>query len=155
MKLRWLVLAFAFFAAAAGAGPAGVIRLETRLPLAEAFERVSRALESEKFRVVFEADMGERMARFKDAWGIDYNRNDLGGIKSMVFCNIEWTNRIANADPDLLALCPLHLTLFDRNGTTQVVLPRFSLLAKGSPGETRAAELEGEIRRIVESALEK
>jgi hypothetical protein len=114
---------------------------------------VYKALEAEKFWVVFEADMGKRMAGMADKWGEDYNRNGLGAVKSMVFCNLWWTNRIANADPDLLALCPLHLSLFERDGETVLVMPGLSAMAEGSPGQARAAELEAELKGILRGAL--
>jgi uncharacterized protein (DUF302 family) len=131
----------------------GVYRWEAPFEVAETHDRLYKALEAEQFWVVFEADMGERMARFADRWGADYNRNRLGAVRSLVFCNIEWTNRIANADPALLALCPLHLTLYEQGGDTWVVLPRLSHMAQGSPGLSRATELEAELRGIVERAL--
>lgn len=133
--------------------PVGVFRWEAPFEVAETYDRVYKALEAEQFWVVFEADMGERMARFADRWGADYNRNGLSAIRAMVFCNIEWTNNIANADPALLALCPLHLTIYEHGGKTWLVLPRLSHVAQGSPGASRATELEAVLRGIVEGAL--
>jgi uncharacterized protein (DUF302 family) len=147
--LGFLVL----FPALTLAGPAGVLRLATDQGLDAVYDKVHEALEAEKFWVVFEADMGSRMARLADEWGDDYNRNALEAVKSMVFCNIGWTNRIANADPDLLAMCPLHLSLYAKDGQTVIVMPRVSAMAEGSPGQEAAAQLEGELRRIIEGAL--
>jgi uncharacterized protein (DUF302 family) len=135
------------------AGPSGILSLQTPLQLDDAYDRVYKALEAERFWVVFEADMGKRMARFNEEWGSDYNRNDLQGVRAMVFCNIEWTNRVGNADPDLLGLCPLHLTLYSQAGKTHVLIPRLSVLARGSDGAITANELEAVIRGIVEDAL--
>jgi len=124
------------------------------MDLDAAYRAVYSALEEDQFWVVFEADMGERMAGFKDRWGDDYNRSGLDGAKSMVFCNIWWTNQIANADPDLLALCPLHISLYARAGQTSIVLLRPSAIAAGSPGQAKGAELEQELVRIIEAAVE-
>ena len=149
-----LVLTTAFAPRVLAEGPEGVFVLQAPFEAAEAYDRVYRALEAEEFWVVFEANMGDRMARFAERWGADYNRNELGGIKAMVFCNMEWTNHIANADPLLLGLCPLHLTVYERRGETFIVFPRPSYIARGSPGATRAAELEAVLRGILEKALE-
>lgn len=157
MKSRWLVPVLLICALTVGlplaATPSGVLIIPAPFEVQGAYDRVYKALEAEKFWVVFEADMGARMARFAERWGADYNRNHLGGIKAMVFCNVEWTNNIANADPDLVALCPLHLTVFEHDGQTFVAMPRLSVLAQGSPGEFRVRELEAIIRGIVENAL--
>ena len=153
MMRHWLITWFLLFPALVAAEPAGVVRLATDQPLEEVYGKVYKALEAEKFWVVFEADMGSRMARFADKWGEDYNRSGLGAVKSMVFCNIWWTNRIANADSDLLALCPLHLSLYEKNGETVLVMPRLSAMAVGSPGLAAAQELEAELTGIVQGAL--
>jgi hypothetical protein len=123
------------------------------MDLDEAYQRVYAALEKEKFWVVFEADLGERMAGFREQWGEDYNRSGLSGARSLVFCNLWWTNRIAGADPDMLSICPLHLSLYARGGTTSVVLLRPSVMAQGSGAETEAAELERELTGIIAAAL--
>ena len=137
----------------ASAEIAGVLKLTSDKSVNDAYTSVYQALEDEKFWVVFEADMGKRMAKFADKWGEDYNRNGLESVQSMVFCSIWWTNRIANADPDLLALCPLHLTIYGKDGKTHVVMPRLSAIAEGSPGRGKVAELEAELKAIVETAL--
>lgn len=149
----WLLCLLFVFPILALAEPAGVVKLTTDKELSSVFDRVYKALEEEKFWVVFEADMGNRMAKFADKWGEDYNRKGLDAVKSMVFCNIWWTNRIANADPDLLALCPLHISLYAKDGETVILMPRLSALAEGSPGKEEAVELETALREIVESAL--
>lgn len=137
------------------AAPAGILSIRTPLDLDAAYDRIYKALEAEKFWVVFEADMGERMQRFRDKWGPDYNKNQLQGVRSMVFCNLDWTNRIGNADPELMALCPLHLTLVARSGSTYVLMPRLSAMAAGSPGAITANELEAVIRGIIDKAIAK
>jgi uncharacterized protein (DUF302 family) len=150
---RYVILVLLLLPCLARAVPEGVIRLVAEQPVDAVYDRVYKALEAEKFWVVFEADMGKRMAKFGDKWGNDYNRNGLDSVKSMVFCNIWWTNRVANADPDLLALCPLHLSLYEKDGDTVLVMPKLSVLAEGSPGQGAAAELESELTAIVQGAM--
>ena len=120
-----------------------------------AYQRLYQALEGERFWVVFETDMGSRMEKMRERWGADYNRQQLIGVRSMVFCNIDWTHRIANADPQLLALCPLHLSVYGQNGSTTVVMPRPSVLAAGSAGIDEASALEAELTGIIQRALSK
>ncbi len=153
MKPAWLALSLLMFPMVLRAEAAGVFKLSAPMEVGAAYDRIYKALEAEKFWVVLEANMGEQMANQAAKWGVDYNRNRLGAIKGMVFCNIRWTNNLANADPDLLALCPLHLTVFERDGTTYVVFPRLSVIAEGSPGASRATELEAIVRGILERAL--
>ena len=138
---------------AALAAPPGIYVKTVEAELEPTYQSVYQGLEENRFWVVFEADMGARMAGFAERWGDDYNRSGLSGVKSMVFCHIWWTNHVANADPDLLALCPLHLSFYAKDGKTSVVFPRPSVVAKGTKGEAVAAELERELVGIIESAL--
>ena len=136
------------------AAPPAVYVKQTALPMDTAYERIYQALEANKFWVVFEADLAARMARFADRWGGDYNRRGLSAAKSMVFCNIWWTNRIASTDPELLSLCPLSLSLYEKDGVTTVVMTKPSMISKGSEGEEVAAELENELVGIIENAVQ-
>ncbi len=43
-----------------------------------------------------------------------YNRSKLSAIRSMVFCNGWYANQVSNKDPHMLALCPLHMTLIEK-----------------------------------------
>jgi len=153
MRHSVLALLLVISLAAVAEAPA-VYKKTVGLDLDSTYEKVQRALEEQRFWVVFEADMGARMARFAERWGDDYNRSKLDGVKSMVFCHIWWTNQIANADPDMLAMCPLHLSLYQRDGKTTVVMLRPSVLARGSGAEEKAAELESELIGIIEGALQ-
>lgn len=139
------------------AAESGFWTATSKAPMDAVYDAVYKGLEADNFYVVFEADMGSRMGNFQERWGDNYNRNGLGAIKSMVFCNIWWTNQVANAHPDLLGLCPLSVSLYERDGVTTVVLPRPSVLAAdspaGEPGREVAAELEQELTTIVTKAL--
>lgn len=150
---NWIAVLLLLVSTAAGAEPAGVLKLTSERPMDELYQDLYQALEEQKFWVVFESDMGKRMAKFADRWGEDYNRNALSAVRSMVFCNIWWTNRIANADPELLGVCPLHLSLYAKDGKTTILMPRLSDIAEGSPGKEAASELETKLRKIVEGVL--
>jgi hypothetical protein len=100
----------------------------------------------------FEPNTGEMMARFAESWGQDYNRNRLEAIRSMVFCNARQTNAVANADPDMLAYCPLHVTLTHKEGVTTVLFPRLSQVAAGGPAAQTMQALEDLVVSAIEEA---
>ncbi|MGD8407908.1 MAG: DUF302 domain-containing protein, partial [Thiohalophilus sp.] len=79
-----------------------------------------------------------------------YNRNKLEEIRSMVFCNAWYANQISNADPELLALCPLHLTLIHKKGMTTILFVRPSQVAADSPAKKVATELENDVINTIE-----
>jgi uncharacterized protein (DUF302 family) len=115
------------------------------------YKRVFTVLENNGYFVVFEPNLGQNLANFKHRWGDNYNRNKLDEIRSMVFCSGYYANEISNLDPQLLALCPLHITLIHKAGVTQILFVRPSLVAAGSPAEKAALELEQDVIRTLES----
>lgn len=117
------------------------------------YPRVFTALENNGFFVIAEPNLGRSLATFARRWGANYNRNHLEGIRSIVFCNGGYTNRISNVDPDFLALCPLHLTLVYKGGITRILFVRPSRVAVGSPAEPVALELEQDVIRTIEAGV--
>ena len=119
-----------------------------------AYKRVSKALETNGFKVVFEIDKLENLTKFAAKNKVkDFNLNQLEGIKSMVFCNGPLAVKISNADPAMLGLCPLHLTLTQKAGRVTVLFVRPGVVAQGSPAETAAKELEEKVIKSIESGL--
>ena len=119
-----------------------------------AYPRVYKALEGNGFKVVYEIDMQENLTKFAAKNAVkDFNLNQLEGIKSMVFCNGPLAVKISNADPTMLALCPLHLTLTQKAGRVTVLFARPGVIAKGSKAEAPAKELEEKVIKAIESGL--
>lgn len=135
------------------ASPPGVFRIEARAPMAETYQAVYAALEEKRFWVVFEADLGANLAGFAERWGDDLNRNALDGIRSMVVCNAWYANQVSNADPDLLALCPLRVSLVEKSGVTRVLFVRPTVAAMGSPGLPMVQEIEDVVIRALRAGV--
>lgn len=123
-------------------------------PLDSAYKAIYRHLEENRFYVVFEPDIQSNLKRFAERWGDDYNRNKLEGIRAMVFCNGWYANQVSNADPTLLALCPLHITLIQEQGQTRVLFVRPSQVAAGSKAQSVARELEEDVAKAVDAAID-
>jgi uncharacterized protein (DUF302 family) len=119
----------------------------------EAYQRVYQSLEKNRFWVVFEANIGKNIAGFADKWGEDYNRQQLDGIRSMVFCNGWYANQVSNKDPAMLALCPMHLTLIHKDGQSTVLFARPTVIASNSPALEVLQELEDEVIASINAAL--
>jgi hypothetical protein len=153
--MKRILLTLLLCAAAAGvhAVPAGVFRADARAPMGKTYPAVYQAVEAARFWVVFEANIGDNLAGFADKWGADYNRNRLSGIRSMVVCNGWYANQVSNADPDLLALCPLRINLVAKDGVTRVLFARPSVIAAGSPGETVVQEIEQTLIRAIRTGI--
>jgi uncharacterized protein (DUF302 family) len=153
MKLVRL-LCLMLFAVQAQAGESPIYQQSVHKPVAEVYDAVYGALESAKFFVVFEANIGKNLAGFADKWGAEYNKNSLTAIRSMVFCNGWYANQVSNLDPTMLALCPLHLTIIEQAGSTTVLFNRPSLVAAGSAAQPVLLEVENKVIAAIRQALQ-
>ncbi len=113
------------------------------------YKRLFTALENNGYYVIFEPNLGRNLAHFSKRWGKDYNKNKLDSIRSMVFCNGWYANKISNKDPNMLALCPLHVTLFHKQGYTSVLFVKPGQVSQGSAANSIALELEQDVIRII------
>ena len=127
--------------------------LEDRTGPANSLENVYKSMENNRLYVVFEPDIGHNLAGLAERWGEDYNRNRLGGIRSMVFCSAGYSNRVSNLEPRLLALCLLHLTLYRQDNMTHLVFLRPTVAGAGSKAAALLQELESEVAAAVEQGL--
>jgi hypothetical protein len=149
--MKW----FAFFTmmlvsvASARAELSGVLHWETGADLETVYNSVYKSLEEKRFFVVFEPDIGRNLAGFAERWGEDYNRNGLQGIRAMVFCNGWYANQVSNLEPRMLALCPLHLSVYRQGELTHVVFVRPAVVGKDSKAAALLQELESDVSKAI------
>jgi len=148
------VLLFALVAMAQAFADTSSVRVwNTGKDLETSYKVVYKSLENNRFFVVFEPDIQANISGFAERWGEDYNRNKLEGIRAMVFCNGWYANAVSNADPEMMALCPLHITLIQKNGSTRVLFVRPSAVAVGSEALSVAKDLEADVARALDEAV--
>jgi len=131
----------------------GVRHWTLEADLEATYKNVYRSLENNNMFVIFEANMGRTLAGFSGRWGANYNRNQLQGIRSMMFCSPWYVNEVSNLDPQMLALCPLHITLYRQNNITHIVF-----LSPAHAGQRSAAAgllegLEAKVSAAVEAGM--
>ena len=153
MKKVAVLLLLGLFSNICQAGLAGVRHWVLQQDLETAYVSIHKSLEENKLFVVFEPNIGKNLAAFAERWGEDYNRNNLQGIRSMVFCSGWYANQVSNADPQLLALCPLHITLYRHNDMTHVVFVSPTHVGKGSDATVLLQQLEARVSAAVESGI--
>ena len=154
MKRLVLLLLVSIWLPQVIAASPNVLRWQLDHNLDTSYKIVYKHLEENMFYVVFEPNIQKNLARFKERWGEDYNRNKLEGIRAMVFCNGWYANRVSNADPALLALCPLHITLIQQQGKTEVLFARPSVIAAGSEALEIANQMEADVSKAIAAAVD-
>ncbi len=128
-----------------------IYKQTVKQPMEKVYPAVYAALENARFYVVFEPFISKNIERFAGKWGESYNQNKLDGIRSMVFCNGWYANQVSNADPDMLALCPLRLSLYEKAGETTVVFARPTVIGRFSKAKPVLEEIE---TRVIDAIKE-
>lgn len=153
---KWLVLLVLMFSVSsvvAGNKNSGVYIKQVDKPLSGVYDKVYKSLEDARFFVVFEPNIGANLASFSKKWGDDYNRNNIAEIRSMVFCNGWYANKVSNLDPNMLGFCPLHITLIEREGKTTVLFNRPGVIAQNSPAKELLLTIESEVIAAIQQGL--
>ena len=153
---KWLVLLVLMFSVSsvvAGNKNSGVYIKQVDKPLSGVYDKVYKSLEDARFFVVFEPNIGANLASFSKKWGDDYNRNNIAQIRSMVFCNGWYANKVSNLDPNMLGFCPLHITLIEREGKTTVLFNRPGVIAQNSPAKELLLTIESEVIAAIQQGL--
>ncbi len=153
MKRLALLMMLLMAGGALSAELPGVLYRESDADLETVYSSVHKALEENRFYVVFEPDIGANLAAFAERWGEQYNRNDLQGIRSMVFCNAWYANQVSNLEPRLLALCPLHLSVYRQGDSTRVVFVRPTHVGADSRAAALLQELEADVGKAIDQGL--
>lgn len=122
-------------------------------PIDAIYKNLYDNLEASNFFVVLEPHISKNMARFKERWGKDYNQNKLQDIRSLVVCNVWYVNQVANMDPDMLAFCPLRLSLAQKEGKTRILFVRPTAAASNSPAKPVLAEVETIIINAIKASI--
>ena len=155
MKYLLSALIFCLLSFNVAAGNTSVYEKSAPLSLDEAFDSVYLELEQRNFFVIFEANIGKNISRFEEKWGDDYNKNKLDGIRSMVFCNGWYANKVSNADPTMLALCPMRLTVIERSGQAHILFVKPSFVGQDSAALPILKDIEQTVIEAINAAMEK
>ena len=154
--IRWAVFAVFMLSATSVCADDNIqvfYRQQVDKPISAVYDRVYKSLENARFFVVFEPNIGKNLTRFSEKWGDDYNRNNISSIRSMVFCNGWYANKVSNLDPNMLGFCPLHITLFERDGKTTVLFNRPGIMAENSPASELLMKIESEVIEAIKQGL--
>ncbi|HEY9052977.1 MAG TPA: DUF302 domain-containing protein [Gammaproteobacteria bacterium] len=154
MLRKIMILAAFLLTQTVQAANPNVFELSVNKTMAEVYGPLYKALEDDGFFVVFEADIGANLSRFAEKWGENYNRSKLDGIRSMVFCNGWYANAVSNADPTMLALCPLRLSLIEKQGKTSVLFVKPTAIAGDSPARDILQRVENDVTGVIRKTLQ-
>ena len=137
----------------AGEEPDTIFSISVERPGKEVYQSVYKSLEESRFYVIFEANIGKNLARNAKRWGDEYNKNNFELVKAMIVCNPFYANKVLNLAPEMMALCPMNITVMHKEGKSTVLFERLTPIAKGSAAEDVLWEVENTIVTAIENAV--
>jgi hypothetical protein len=131
-----------------------ISRHSIQQPIDETYDDIIDALINEGFSIVKEINIGKNLdkASKEHNWK-NYNNNNLVGIRTAIVCSGMTVNAIGNADPNMISICPLHVTLTQTGNWTKIDFIRPSIIAKGTPAENVAKKLEYRLKSAIQKGI--
>ena len=117
------------------------------------YSKLLKSLDDHYLIVVSEINILEKFkhAGLPKMFGKDFNTNNLTTIKAIIACNGGFGNAIANTDPTMMGLCPVRLTLIEKDGKTTILFVKPSRIAKASKAEDIIKKLEAKVIAAIEA----
>ena len=131
-----------------------VFEVTVNKPMSQVYPNMLSSIDESQFYLFLELNIGKNLSNFSDKWGDDYNQNGLSAIRSIVFCNGWYANQVSNKDPKMLGLCPLHITLIEKDGKTTALFNRPTVTSKSSPAHEIVVKIEQEVIKMIKNGMQ-
>lgn len=130
-----------------------VFEIAAEKTLQQVYPNMMASLDKSRFYLFYEMDIGKNLEFFAEEWGDDYNRGGISAIRSIVFCNGWFLNRAANKDRKILGLCPMHVSLIEKDGVTTALFVRPTVTYRSSPAYDILVEIEAEVIEMIKVGM--
>lgn len=131
----------------------GVYKLTLNQKADVVYAKLMTSLDNNYLIVISEIDI---LAKFKHAglpekFADEFNTNKLTTIKAIIACNGFFGNYISNADPDMMGLCPIRLTVIEKDGKTTILFVKPTNVSHDSKAKSVIALLEKKVISAIEA----
>ena len=150
--LKKILLTFALFFSSTLFASSSIYKVSVNEDFRSALHNIKKTLEDQNLYIISKADISGTLASMKGKLGKDYNKRGYEVAKSIIFCNPFYANDVMNADPDMMALCPLKIMLMTKNGKTTALFVLPSKLSGKSPAKKILIEVENRVKKALKKA---
>ena len=122
-------------------------------PINAVYTKLLSSFASSNLIIVSEINILEKFkaAGLPEKFGKNFNTNNLTGIKAVIACNGWFGNEVANADPLMMAFCPIRVTVVEKEGKTSILFVRSSVAPKDSKAYAILEKLEAKVISAIEA----
>ena len=130
----------------------GVYKLTLNQKAEVVYNKLLTSLDENHLIVVAEINILEKFKHvgLPKKFGKEFNTNNLTTIKAIIACNGFFGNYIANADPDMMGLCPIRLTVIEKDGKTTILFVKPTNVSRASKAKVIIAKLEKKVISAIE-----
>jgi uncharacterized protein (DUF302 family) len=138
------------------AAETNVYKVVYNSPVDKVLANILAKFATEQLVVVWQLDILEEFkAKGLDKkFGADFNTAGLTAVKTLVACNGMLGNGIINSDSDMMAFCPIRITLTEKDGKTSVLYARPTSAPKDSKAYPMLVKLEKKVISAIEASME-
>jgi len=122
-------------------------------PFKTVYPKLLQAMNSANLIVVSEINILEKFkaAGLPKAFGSNFNTNNLTEIKAVIVCNGWFGNEVANRDPQMMAFCPIRITVIEKNHQTTVTYVKATSAPKNSKAYSTLEKLTKKVIYVIDS----
>lgn len=129
-----------------------VYKKEVNKPHDVYIKELKDAIEKNHMNVLYELDL---IKKFNDSgyakkFGADFNKNKITASTTLLLCNGYIGNQISNIDPEMMALCPIKVSVISDEKSTKIIYTKY----KGASKNKEVAALLKILDEVVINTIE-
>lgn len=138
------------------AAESNVYKVSYNAPVDKVLENILAKFKQEMLVVVWQLDILEEFKKkgLDKKFGENFNKAGLSEVRTLVACNGKFGNDIINQDSDMMAYCPIRITLTEKDGVTTVLYVRPSSAPRDSAAYKTLVKLEKKVTKAIEESME-
>ncbi len=138
------------------AAESNVYKVNYNAPVDKVLENMLAKFKQEMLVVVWQLDILEEFKKkgLDKKFGENFNTAGLSEVRTLVACNGKFGNDIINQDSDMMAYCPIRITLTEKDGVTTVLYVRPSSAPRDSAAYKTLVKLEKKVTKAIEESME-
>ncbi|MBE0513368.1 DUF302 domain-containing protein [Sulfurimonas sp.] len=138
------------------AAESNVYKVSYKAPVDKVLENMLAKFKQEMLVVVWQLDILEEFKQkgLDKKFGAEFNKAGLTAVRTLVACNGKFGNDIINQDSDMMAYCPIRITLTEKDGVTTVLYVRPSSAPRDSKAYQSLVKLEKKVTKAIEDSME-
>ncbi|MGE0738992.1 DUF302 domain-containing protein [Sulfurimonas sp.] len=138
------------------AAETNVFKASYKAPIDKVMQNIRDKFKADMLIIVWELDILEEFKTrgLVQKLGAEYNKAGVTAVKTFVACNGMIGNSIINADADMMAYCPVRITLTEKDGVTSVLYVRPTSAPRDSKAYPALVKLENKVVAAIQGSME-